>query len=1104
MASESTSRRSSELKLKFTGRFFRRATIIALAGLAAVAATWWWKQQSPINRGNKALNAAYRFSRPLQERISGFDYASFVQVRGGETKSDNLALVQAERFFLDAASDRSPEALHALGRLYLAQGKLKEAGDQFELALQGNDQNAQLHNDQAVLLMAKSRAATGGAESGEEIEQLAIALEHFNRAVELDPNLSEAVFNRALLFNQMLLPQRARDACQQYLKLDTYSNWATEARMNLQHIGEGEFQPESSQTLSQLVQSLRQAHQEKNDELAGKILGQKTDRVGSLVLRKLIDDLLVTEESGEAQEASRLKETLSYVGGLDKQIAGDSFVGDLAAFYRQAIVSQHTTLRQAQSELKEGLTKFEEGDFDRAGESFDKAGRLFHRLGDHSEALLADFLRSRCYRKRSEIGIRFAMLDRLAQDCERRQYKWLLVQILIAQITVQSSLANHSYVIEHSRRGIQIAQAISDTDSWGTLLLQAAESYYQLGNYNRSLTLYREGLALIHRHSARPWMHWALNMSIAFPLNAMGHYAAAAEYQLESARVARLKLSPKQSCLSYSNLGLTYGFQKNYNEAIKQANNAFEAAKSITGEFSRKESQALATLNLAYIHLRAGLATQASKAFDQSIELYEGLDSQEALKYSAHKGRLLSALAGGETQLLEKEIETVLKLFEEYRVRIREESNRNSFFDLEQSIYDVAIDFEFAQKQNAQAAFELSERCRGRSLRDLVSNAPLAIEDAVTPDLRHQQIAPPLSLTEIQSRMPQQAQLVQYAVLKERLLIWVVRPGRPLISQERKISAAQLEGEVTAYLNLIARNSPGDQVELVESAQRLYRWLIEPVADVLDKDKILCLSPDKVLNQLPFAALIQPGSSRFLLEDYSLLFTPSATMFVICSEAAVAKENVAEEKLLVVGDPSFNRPAFPSTPYLASARHEAEAVADLYRQPKKLIGDQASKRRLLEQIDKFDLLHLALHCVVDARSPMRSKLLLADGGNGDTSSGVLQAYEIYSLPMERLRLVILSACRSGVERYYGGEGMIGISRPFIAKGVPLVVASLWDVDSDATTELMIRFHQFRRKPMATSEALRQAELSLMRDSTLPYRQPYFWASFASIGGYTRF
>jgi CHAT domain-containing protein len=118
---------------------------------------------------------------------------------------------------------------------------------------------------------------------------------------------------------------------------------------------------------------------------------------------------------------------------------------------------------------------------------------------------------------------------------------------------------------------------------------------------------------------------------------------------------------------------------------------------------------------------------------------------------------------------------------------------------------------------------------------------------------------------------------------------------------------------------------------------------------------------------------------------------------------------------------------------------------------------------------------------------------------------VLQAYEIYRLPLSRLRLVILSACRSGVERYYGGEGMVGVSRPFIAKGVPLVVASLWEVDPEATTKLMIRFHEYRKpKTLLTAEALRMAQLSLLHGSDSSQRQPYYWASFESIGGYANY
>jgi CHAT domain-containing protein len=100
---------------------------------------------------------------------------------------------------------------------------------------------------------------------------------------------------------------------------------------------------------------------------------------------------------------------------------------------------------------------------------------------------------------------------------------------------------------------------------------------------------------------------------------------------------------------------------------------------------------------------------------------------------------------------------------------------------------------------------------------------------------------------------------------------------------------------------------------------------------------------------------------------------------------------------------------------------------------------------------------------------------------------------------------VLSACQSGAERYYSGEGMISISRSFIAKGVPLVVASLWPVDSNATAELMISFHKGRKAShLSTAEALSLAQREMLGNPENPYRQPYYWASFILIGGYARF
>ena len=134
---------------------------------------------------------------------------------------------------------------------------------------------------------------------------------------------------------------------------------------------------------------------------------------------------------------------------------------------------------------------------------------------------------------------------------------------------------------------------------------------------------------------------------------------------------------------------------------------------------------------------------------------------------------------------------------------------------------------------------------------------------------------------------------------------------------------------------------------------------------------------------------------------------------------------------------------------------------------------------------------------------MLSKLLLASEKNSGRS-GALQLYELYQLKLKRPRLVVLAACHTRGEEYFGGEGAIGISRPFEAAGIPLVIASLWRVDAAATAELMTAFHRFRKQPgQTTVEALRKAQLELSSRAD-GYSHPYYWAAFIAVGGNSNF
>src|SRR5262249_58509740 len=122
------------------------------------------------------------------------------------------------------------------------------------------------------------------------------------------------------------------------------------------------------------------------------------------------------------------------------------------------------------------------------------------------------------------------------------------------------------------------------------------------------------------------------------------------------------------------------------------------------------------------------------------------------------------------------------------------------------------------------------------------------------------------------------------------------------------------------------------------------------------------------------------------------------------------------------------------------------------------------------------------HYKVYPGQPMNSRLLLARGradSAPDSSAGFLRADEVYGLTLRRAPVVVLSACDSGVEYYYNGEGMIGMSRVFVAAGPPVVVASLWQVEADATGKLMISLHQQRKRhgtPTAEALALAQEDM----------------------------
>jgi CHAT domain-containing protein len=738
---------------------------------------------------------------------------------------------------------------------------------------------------------------------------------------------------------------------------------------------------------------------------------------------------------------------------------------------------------------------------------YSKAQLIFEQMGDDAESLYVKYPTGHAYLLMHNARLSLSIFQAVARDSEANQYRWLFAQTLNGLGNVQTGLNDYSAALGHSNHSREISEQIGDVTGLMKTADQLSNIYTRLGNYSEAIESQQRGLAFISKGYVEPLQAWRSHFLMATPLHLLGLNAAAADFQKEALRVAMEAGLPYYICRSYIGLGVIYSSQRNYQEAARSVQSAFDLAKNISSDAIRADTLAYSSLQLGHLSRQAGDFDKAMASYDKVLETYDGSD-YPAFLYAAHKGKLLSCMAQGGCPSVEQEIEATLGLFENYRSKILEEENKFIFFDAEQSVYDVVINYEHSIKHNFQTAFEFSERSRARSLLDLTiteSSAPEARANhyAGSPPA----LSRPLGLDEIQQRMPEQAQILQYSVLPDKILIWLVSKSG-VQSFEQGIDAKDLREKVSDYLHLLSSPSANNEEEVRRAAADFYDLLIKPVEAALDRNKQLCIVPDKVLNYLPYGAFISRSSEKYLTQEYILTRAPSATLFIIGSENARSKETPTPERLLSVGNPRIDYKAFPMLADLPWASKEAEEIAAYYDSSPAITGDKALKRRVMSEMERANVIHLALHAVVNEQSPLRSQLLFATETSSESrpvDDDILQAYEIYKLRLPQTRLVVLSACQTGVGRYYGGEGVISIARHFIAKGVPLVVASLWPVDSNATAELMISFHKNRKSSsLSTAEALSLAQREMLGNPQSQYRQPYYWASFITIGGYARF
>lgn len=1073
---------------------------VAAAVLIVVAGVVVWRvyfSSNDVDKGLIALNEAYKTARPVEVRVTGLQYAPFSVTRGRDDVNSR-ELDRSAALLHNAVSEKpGPQSLHALGRLYLLNRDFDKAIQQFEEALKTSPNDAQLQSDLGAALLEKGKLERTTDQSGRSETTLAGSLSHLNRALELNDSLLDARFNRALLYEEMRLTPQALQDWQKYLSFDSTSRWADEARRKVDEIRK------QGTTVSQrdedLFREFQQARTNGDEETAWRIFSKAHLRNGNSITNKLIDEYLAAATSKRSNDAADSLQALTQLAKLSNDKTGDRFNFDLAAAYRSATGSDQNALVQARKDAADAYESFNRSKQDQAITLYQRAKNVFEQLGDHPEALLASFWISYCLTQQGDPERGLALFQQVETECAARDYKWLRSLVLIGLANSRSRMRQYSGALDHSWLSYKLATEAADKNGVLRSLNLLASIYREIGNFRLSLRMAQQGLDLGTEISADASQMVGFYATSAWGFNYLGYYPAALEFEKQALHLGEQMNNPLVVSRYQVQMGLIYGTLKNYDQAIQNIRLGIEAGESVGQETIRDEITSYGELMLGRAYRESGQVEAALATLARAESYTQRNDEQVWLLHEVKKEQLLAKIAQGDVTAAQEELARVIAAYEDQRQKILEESNRQSFFDKEQSIYDVAVDFALTKLGDAQQAFDYSESSRARSQLDTFTDDWRVADEDRTPDLRFSGASKSMPLEQIRENLPVRAQVLQFAVLKDKLIIWY-------LSRERfehavvNISSDDLMGKVDRLLAVITTPPNDNSNQLQTIAAELYNVLIAPVAQFLDHNKQLCIIPDKILNLLPCNVLFSSTSQRYLVEDFTLSYASSANLFVRDSQLAAAKAR-ASERLLGIGNPSFDKTAFPNLADLPSASKEVEGIVGLYDSASVLLrGPDAKKSSVLSAIRDADVLHLATHYLPDAASPMMSKLVLA--GN-NTATSVLHPYDVYRLKPLRVRLAVLAGCRTGVEGYVNGEGAIGLGRPFNAAGVPLVVASLWPVDSVATTELMIEFHRLRKqKSLSSAQALQAAQVQMLQNGNPSYRSPYYWASFSLTGGYS--
>jgi len=370
-----------------------------------------------------------------------------------------------------------------------------------------------------------------------------------------------------------------------------------------------------------------------------------------------------------------------------------------------------------------------------------------------------------------------------------------------------------------------------------------------------------------------------------------------------------------------------------------------------------------------------------------------------------------------------------------------------------------------------------------------------------------------ISVDSLKKRLPGNEAMIEYVQTENKIFAFVIS------GKKQKIISIPIDNTFFATTNTYVQciNNPGlkDSKEYdnyVSSATSLYDMLVRPAESIIS-GKSLIIIPDENLYNIPFECLLYDKVSMsstgyrnlpYLIKRSAISYAGSATLIFEKNNSVNETTNTLlafapTYKNTLQGNVSSDETTRSYLKTLKPLKCAAEEVKNI----KNIVGGDiysgadATLKNFRSNSSKYDILHFAMHTMIDDKNPMYSKMAF-DPDKDD--NGLLNAYELYSMQINA-RLAVLSACNTGSGKIEKGEGMQCLARGFMYAGCPSLIMTMWEINDNSGAELMGNFYKYLSSGNSKDEALRQSKLDYINSVDEIKANPYYWAGYINFGNH---